>query len=323
MADDELAQMAERALADAEVAYRADPSEANQRRIQSAWSFVQRARQGTAGQQMTPDDKASKDAAEMTGPGAPQAVLALVDAVLVDLAVRRTMYVGRRGEDGNDATFVIQTGEEGRARLRLPELSSDDSIERMIVDVQTHLGDVFGAPVPLCVQDTLTRSLVGATTVRSRGVAQPANGNARWASTRSGPGLRRTSRAWPRSSRDAWHGAERSAPCGASASCRWAISSSLNSGSPATSTMTWATTVGYATTRESSIRGRARPAAIIAFYRRVLQNRWQLLQVYPGFQLNFKRGNAYLEVSTAPGHVELKIDYDCYKGSSSPECFGP
>ena len=150
MADDELVQMAERALADAETAYRIDPSEANQRRIQGAWSFVQRARHGAAGEQTTPDDRASKDAAEMTGPRAPDAVLALVDAVLGDLAVRRTMYVGRRGEDGNNTTFVIQTGEEGRARLRLPQLDSDDSIERMIVDVQTHLGDVFGAPVPLC-----------------------------------------------------------------------------------------------------------------------------------------------------------------------------
>jgi hypothetical protein len=45
VAGDDLVQMAERALADAEEAYRLDPSEANQRRVMSAWSFVRKARQ--------------------------------------------------------------------------------------------------------------------------------------------------------------------------------------------------------------------------------------------------------------------------------------
>jgi hypothetical protein len=45
MADADLVQVAERALADAEEAYRLDPSDANQRRVMSAWSFVGRARQ--------------------------------------------------------------------------------------------------------------------------------------------------------------------------------------------------------------------------------------------------------------------------------------
>jgi hypothetical protein len=44
MADEDLVQIAERALADAEEAYRLDPSDANQRRVMSAWSFVHRAR---------------------------------------------------------------------------------------------------------------------------------------------------------------------------------------------------------------------------------------------------------------------------------------
>lgn len=42
--DDELIQIAERQLADAEEAYRLDPSDANQRRIMGAWSVVRRAR---------------------------------------------------------------------------------------------------------------------------------------------------------------------------------------------------------------------------------------------------------------------------------------
>jgi hypothetical protein len=42
--DEELIQLAERQLADAEEAYRLDPSDANQRRIMRAWSAVREAR---------------------------------------------------------------------------------------------------------------------------------------------------------------------------------------------------------------------------------------------------------------------------------------
>jgi hypothetical protein len=45
---DELVQVAERALANAEELLRAAPTEANQRRVMSAWAFVRRARE-TAG----------------------------------------------------------------------------------------------------------------------------------------------------------------------------------------------------------------------------------------------------------------------------------
>jgi hypothetical protein len=40
-----LVQIAERALADAEEAYRFDPSDANQRSVWKAWSFVRNARE--------------------------------------------------------------------------------------------------------------------------------------------------------------------------------------------------------------------------------------------------------------------------------------
>jgi hypothetical protein len=43
--NEELIQIAERQLADAEEAYRIDPSDANQRRIMKAWSVVRQARQ--------------------------------------------------------------------------------------------------------------------------------------------------------------------------------------------------------------------------------------------------------------------------------------
>jgi hypothetical protein len=60
------------------------------------------------------------------------------------------MYVGRRREDGDVGTFVVQTGEEGRFRLRVPDLSSDASIETAVAGAQIHLVEVLGAPVPLC-----------------------------------------------------------------------------------------------------------------------------------------------------------------------------
>ncbi|HEX3689577.1 MAG TPA: hypothetical protein VHV28_07770 [Solirubrobacteraceae bacterium] len=42
--DEELIQITERQLADAEEAYRREPSDANQRRIMKAWSAVREAR---------------------------------------------------------------------------------------------------------------------------------------------------------------------------------------------------------------------------------------------------------------------------------------
>ena len=47
--DDELIQLTERQLADAEEAYRLDPSDANQRRIMKAWSAVRRIRDAGEG----------------------------------------------------------------------------------------------------------------------------------------------------------------------------------------------------------------------------------------------------------------------------------
>ena len=47
------------------------------------------------------------------------------------------MFVAGQPDEGDDATFVIQTGEEGRFRLPLPDLSSDASIERVIAAAQS------------------------------------------------------------------------------------------------------------------------------------------------------------------------------------------
>jgi hypothetical protein len=76
--------------------------------------------------------------------------LRLIDALLGAMAVRSAMYVGRRREDGDAETFVIQTGEEGRFRLRLPDPTSDASLQALVAAAQDHLVEVLRAPVPLC-----------------------------------------------------------------------------------------------------------------------------------------------------------------------------
>ncbi len=79
-------------------------------------------------------------------------VLRLIDAVLGDLAVRSKLYIGRRREAGDNESFVIQTGEDGRLRLGLPDRASNASIEAVVAEAQAYVGDVVGAPVPLCPQ---------------------------------------------------------------------------------------------------------------------------------------------------------------------------
>jgi hypothetical protein len=54
MADEDLVQVAERALAEGEEAYRQDPSDANQRRVMSAWTFVRRARESAKAERPAP-----------------------------------------------------------------------------------------------------------------------------------------------------------------------------------------------------------------------------------------------------------------------------
>jgi hypothetical protein len=108
----------------------------------------------------------------------------LVDAVLGDLAVRSAMYVARRREDGDAGTCVIQTGEEGRLRLVLPDVDSDTSVMAFIVAAQTHLEHVLGVPVPLCRSMT-TRLSASLRRAISVGSVLTGRGNVRLAITKS------------------------------------------------------------------------------------------------------------------------------------------
>jgi hypothetical protein len=78
------------------------------------------------------------------------AVLELVDRVLRDLAPRDGMFVSRRDGEGDAGTVVIQTGEDGRYPLPMPDLSSGESIETFIEEAQRHLSQLFDRPLPRC-----------------------------------------------------------------------------------------------------------------------------------------------------------------------------
>jgi hypothetical protein len=77
-------------------------------------------------------------------------VLDLVDRVLCDLAPRDGMFVGRRDRDEDESSVVIQTGEEGRYRLSVPNVASPGSVEEFIAEAQAHLDEVFDRPLPPC-----------------------------------------------------------------------------------------------------------------------------------------------------------------------------
>jgi hypothetical protein len=87
--------------------------------------------------------------AAMAG-GDEELVEEVVDRVLADLALRGRMFVGRRADAGDRPSVVIQTGEEGRYRLRLPDLMAPETVEGFMADAQEHLGEIFGEPVPHC-----------------------------------------------------------------------------------------------------------------------------------------------------------------------------
>lgn len=113
--------------------------------------------------------------------------LRLVDAVLNDLTTRSAMYVGRRLEDGDADTFVIQTGSEGRFQLSLPDLNSDASIEAVVAEAQAHLSTSLACRCR-CARGTCTRFAASRSVESSRGHALRGNGSARSATTRSGRG---------------------------------------------------------------------------------------------------------------------------------------
>lgn len=77
-------------------------------------------------------------------------VLEIVDLVLGDLQLRDGMFVARRPDPEHPDLVVIQTGEDGRHALPVPNPRKRRSVEMFIVAAQAHLHEVYGQPVPLC-----------------------------------------------------------------------------------------------------------------------------------------------------------------------------
>jgi hypothetical protein len=77
-------------------------------------------------------------------------VLKIVDMVIGDLRLRDRMFTARRPDPERPEVIVIQTGEEGRRDLPIPNLEQPRTLETFIAAAQAHLFDVYGQPVPLC-----------------------------------------------------------------------------------------------------------------------------------------------------------------------------
>ena len=77
--------------------------------------------------------------------------LRFIDLVLHDLAVEIVMFVHRRTDEGDDDTFVIQTGEDGRCRIGLPDMSDPRDVERRVGQAQDYLSRCAGRGVPRCL----------------------------------------------------------------------------------------------------------------------------------------------------------------------------
>ena len=82
-------------------------------------------------------------------------------------------------------------------------------------------------------------------------------------------------------------------------------------------------TVGYGTTRVYAVSAGTSATAVIAFYRRALRGAWREVDVSAAPSVSLRSGDAYLHVLAGRGRVFVEIDHDCYKGGSSPRCFGP
>jgi hypothetical protein len=86
----------------------------------------------------------------------------------------------------------------------------------------------------------------------------------------------------------------------------------------------FAQTIGYFTTRTYVLPRTVAVPAVLAFYRRALARSWRLQQVYPWVaEMNFRRGNAYLEVIVQRRSLQIMVDQDCYHGSATSGCGGP
>jgi hypothetical protein len=79
---------------------------------------------------------------------------------------------------------------------------------------------------------------------------------------------------------------------------------------------------GYGTTHIYNLPSGAAAESAIDFYRRALNGRWTEVAGSDEY-VSLRRGDAYLHILAGRGRLYVEIDHDCYKGDSSPHCFGP
>lgn len=88
------------------------------------------------------------------GPRKDDRRLRFVDTVLYDLAfgggIDGGVGVMRRPGAGAPGMVVIQSGEEGRHELALPDVAIPDAIVRFVAELQTHVIEVQGELRPAC-----------------------------------------------------------------------------------------------------------------------------------------------------------------------------
>lgn len=82
--------------------------------------------------------------------------------------------------------------------------------------------------------------------------------------------------------------------------------------------------VGFGTTRTYVLRSRLLPPQAIDAYARLLRTRgWGIVNRSTAPSVSARHGDAYAHVLSAPGRLLVEVDHDCYKGGSTPKCFGP
>ena len=81
--------------------------------------------------------------------------------------------------------------------------------------------------------------------------------------------------------------------------------------------------IGYGTTRTYSLSPKMDAGNIVAFYRRSLREPWQVVDVSAAPSVSLRRGDSYIHVLAGKRRLFVEVDHDCFKGDSSPRCFGP
>ena len=75
---------------------------------------------------------------------------------------------------------------------------------------------------------------------------------------------------------------------------------------------------GYWSSRTDRLPAGTKAGAAIRFYRRELQEDWQIEDISKAPSISMRKGDAYLHVLAGDGEVDVEVDHDC-----TPGCGGP